>query len=93
MPCDTIKFADKIDRKEKTMTKRVRVENSDNGTFFKPVVQIWDKTSEGPHLAREIVLHNPTDITDDSVFLTSTRFIVIKEEGTSTPLDPVATEA
>lgn len=64
------------------MTKRVRVENADSNTSFKVVVQVWDKGyPEGSpdKLAQEIVLANPCDITDASVYPTGTRYIVVKE--------------
>lgn len=63
------------------MTKRVRVENADTSSY-KVVVQIWDKGyPEGTPdvLAKEILLSNPTDITNDDVYLTSTRYLVVKE--------------
>lgn len=63
------------------MTKRVRIENADNAPY-KVVVQIWDKgwpEGEPDKLAQEIVLHNPCDMTGSDVYLTSTRYLVIKE--------------
>ena len=63
------------------MTKRVRIENADNASY-KVVVQIWDKgyPAGGPDkLVQEIVLANPCDMTDASVYITSTRYLVIKE--------------
>ena len=63
------------------MTKRVRVENADTANY-KVVVQVWDKgypEGEPDKLAFEKVLHNPCDITGDDVYLTSTRYLVIKE--------------
>lgn len=63
------------------MTKRVRIENADTATY-KVVVQVWDKgypEGEPDKLAHEVVLHNPCDMTDASVYLTSTRYIVVKE--------------
>ena len=63
------------------MTKRVRIENAD-GSNYKVVVQVWDKgypEGEPDKLAFERVLNNPTDMTGDDVYLTSTRYIVIKE--------------
>lgn len=63
------------------MTKRVRIENADNSDF-KVIVQIWDKgypEGEPDVLAREINLDYPTQMTDENVYLTSTRYIVVKE--------------
>jgi len=71
------------------MTKRVRIENADTANY-KVIVQIWDKGQQMPDgmggfnqapdkLAQEITLHNPCDMTDSSVYLTSTRYLVVKE--------------
>jgi hypothetical protein len=71
------------------MTKQVRIENADTANY-KVLVQVWDKGpqvpdgfggfNQGPDvLQREITLHNPCDMTDSSVYLTSTRYIVVKE--------------
>jgi hypothetical protein len=67
------------------MTKKVRIENADTGTMFKVIVQIWDKVAAEPGLppppdvlVREIDLPYPTAMTDE-VYLTSSRYIVIKE--------------
>jgi hypothetical protein len=63
------------------MTKRVRIENADTSSY-KVVVQIWDKgypDGTPDVLAKEILLNNPTDITTDDVYLTSTRYLVVKE--------------
>lgn len=71
------------------MTKMVRIENADTAGY-KVVVQIWDKGQQMPDglggfnqgpdtLAREIVLANPCEMTDSSVYPTSTRYLVVKE--------------
>jgi hypothetical protein len=63
------------------MTKKVRIENADNANF-KVLVQIWDKGYPEGHpdvLAKEIRLDHPTQMTGDDVYLTSTRYIVVKE--------------
>lgn len=63
------------------MTKRVRIENADTANF-KVIVQIWDKgyPDGAPDvLAKEINLNHPADMTGDDVYLTSTRYIVVKE--------------
>ena len=63
------------------MTKRVRIENADTSDF-KVVVQIWDKgfpDGSPDKLAKEIPLNHPTAMTGDDCYLTSTRYIVVKE--------------
>jgi len=62
------------------MTKRVRVENADTSNF-KVLVEVWEKGGEGNPdvLIKEVKLENPCSMTDDSVFLTSTRYLVVKE--------------
>ena len=67
------------------MTKKVRIENADTSSF-KVKVQVWDKggTSENgtplpDTLAKEIELGYPTAMTGEDVYLTSTRYIIVKE--------------
>lgn len=63
------------------MTKRVRIENADTSSY-PVIVQFWDKgypEGEPDTLAFERVLANPSDMTGDDVYLTSTRYLVIKE--------------
>lgn len=63
------------------MTKTVRIENADNSAFG-VIVQVWDKGyPEGAPdtLAKEIPLLHPTAMTDSSVYITSTRYLVVKE--------------
>jgi hypothetical protein len=62
------------------MTKKVRIENADNSSY-KVVVQVWDKGIDGnpDTLAKEINLDHPTAMTGDEVYLTSTRYLVVKE--------------
>lgn len=62
------------------MTKKVRIENADTADY-KVVVQVWDKGQAGAPdtLAKEIQLAYPTAMTGDDVYLTSTRYIVVKE--------------
>ncbi len=63
------------------MTKRVRIENADTSSY-KVVVQVWDKGyPEGTSdtLAREVTLSNPCDITGPDVYITDSRYLVIKE--------------
>lgn len=62
------------------MTKRVRIENADTSNY-KVIVQVWDKGHNGEPdtLAFERSLGNPCQITGDDIYLTSTRYIVVKE--------------
>lgn len=64
------------------MTKKVRIENADQSNYA-VVVQVWDKAypdGSGPEkLVKEVFLYNPCDITGDDIYLTSTRYFVIKE--------------
>lgn len=68
------------------MTKKVRIENADNGTSYKIIVQIWDKGGTGKDgtplpdtLAKEIELPYPTSMTGEDCYIHSTRYIVVKE--------------
>lgn len=62
------------------MTKRVRIENADTSSY-KVLVEVWDKGQNGEpdRLAFSRELNNPTDITGDDIYLTSTRYLVVKE--------------
>lgn len=63
------------------MTKKVRIENADTSAY-KVVVQVWDKgypAGEPDTMAFERVLANPADMTGDDMFITSTRYLVVKE--------------
>jgi hypothetical protein len=62
------------------MTKRIRVENADTSSY-KVLVQVWDKgyENEPDKLAQEIILANPCDMTDVHMYITSTRYLVVKE--------------
>ncbi len=62
------------------MTKKVRIENADNANF-KVIVEVWDKAPDGSPdvLAKTVNLDWPTAMTGDDVYLTSTRYIVVKE--------------
>lgn len=63
------------------MTKLVRIENADNSNF-KVIVQIWDKgypEGEPDKLFKEVELNHPTAMTGPDVYLTSTRYLVVKE--------------
>jgi hypothetical protein len=63
------------------MTKKVRIENADCSNF-KVIVQVWDKgypEGEPDKLFKEINLDHPTAMTGDDVYLTSTRYLIVKE--------------
>lgn len=63
------------------MTKHVRIENADNSNF-KVLVEVWDKGQNGQPdtLAHSVTLGHRTAMTaEGSVYLTSTRYIVVKE--------------
>jgi hypothetical protein len=63
------------------MTKHIRIENADTSNY-KVVVQVWDKHGDGlpDTLAFERRLDYPTAMTQpNDVFLTSTRYVVVKE--------------
>ncbi len=67
------------------MTKAVRIENADTSTF-KVLVQVWDKGQNGEPdtLAQEVTLGHPTAMTN-GLYLTSTRYFVVKELPAETP--------
>lgn len=62
------------------MTKLVRIENADTANF-KVLVEVWDKGQNGEPdtLAFTVNLDYPTAMTDSRVYLTSTRYVVVKE--------------
>jgi hypothetical protein len=63
------------------MTKKVRVENADIGEAM-VVVQTWEKIcAEGQPdvLVNEVVLRYPTSITGNDCFISSTRYLMVKE--------------
>jgi hypothetical protein len=62
------------------MTKRVRIENADTSDF-KVIVQVWDKGQNGEPdvMTFERELPYPTNMTGDDVYVTSTRYLVVKE--------------
>ena len=63
------------------MTKKVRIENADMAPY-KVVVEVWDKgypEGEPDTLAKTIELNHPTAMTGDDCFITSIRYLVVKE--------------
>lgn len=63
------------------MTKTVRIENADNSKY-QVMVEVWDTMPDGTKvLAQEIPLNHPTFMKE--VYITSTRFLVVRENGTA----------
>jgi hypothetical protein len=63
------------------MTKHVRVENADMSKY-KVIVEVWDKgfpEGEPDKLAFTEKLDHPTAMTSTNVYLTSTRYLIVKE--------------
>lgn len=62
------------------MTKHVRIENACNSNY-KVSVKIYEKGRNGEPDAfvKEVVLGYPTAMTDSSVFITSTQYLVVSE--------------
>jgi len=63
------------------MTKKVRIENADTANY-KVVVQVWDKgfpEGEPDTLVKEVDLSHPTAMTGDDVYITNTRYLIVKE--------------
>jgi len=63
------------------MTKHIRVENADTSDW-KVTVEVWDKGQNGEPdtLAFTEDLDYPTAMTSGHVYLTSTRYLVVKEK-------------
>lgn len=63
------------------MTKTVRVENADTSSFG-VVVQVWEKgPADAPdRLIKEVELLHPTAMTGPDVFITASRYLVVKEK-------------
>ncbi len=67
------------------MTKTVRVENADTSNY-KVVVEVWDKgftdkdgVTAPDYLYKTYNLNYPTAMTPDDLYITSTRYLVVKE--------------
>jgi hypothetical protein len=63
------------------MTKLVRIENADTSAY-KVIVEVWDKgypEGQPDKLAKTVNLDYPTAMTDASIYLTSTRYLIVKE--------------
>lgn len=74
------------------MTKSIRVENADNSPF-KVAVEVWDKgwpLGEAPDTkARTILLEYPTAMTPSDLYITDTRYLVVRE---TVPADHIETK-
>lgn len=65
------------------MTKKIRIENADSSSY-RVVVEVWDKgypEGEPDKLAFVENLDYPCFMTSDHIYLTSTRYVVVKENG------------
>jgi hypothetical protein len=63
------------------MTKQVRIENADQAPY-KVLVEVWDKgypEGQPDVLQKTIELNHPTAMTGSDCYLTSTRYLVVKE--------------
>ena len=60
------------------MTKIVRIENADTSDY-KVIVNVWEKTETGDVLVKTVELGYPTAMTGADVYLTSSRYIEIRE--------------
>lgn len=63
------------------MTKRVRIENADTADY-KVIVQVWEKNyleGQPDALIKEIKLDYPTSLTPEDLYITSSRYLVVKE--------------
>lgn len=64
------------------MTKNVRVENACTSTF-EVIVEVWDKgypAGEPDKLVETIPLKYPASMTREGLYITSTRYLVVKEK-------------
>ena len=62
------------------MTKTVRIENADTSDW-KVLVEVWEKGYDGSpdYIVKTVELNYPTAMTDSSVYITSTRYLIVKE--------------
>lgn len=66
------------------MTKQIRIENADTSNYS-VTVEVWDMTVNGPVLADTYILGHPTAMKE--TYITSTRYLVVRETGTKLRLD------
>lgn len=71
------------------MTKQVRIENADTAPYG-VIVEVWDKgLPDGMGgfnpdiLVKTVELNHPTAMTGSDVYITSTRYLVVKENSVS----------
>lgn len=64
------------------MTKNIRIENADTSEY-KVVVEVWDVGHDGrPDVkVRDYLLNHPTAMTPSDLYITSTRYLIVKEVG------------
>lgn len=61
------------------MTKNIRVENADTSDA-QVVVQVFDRQADGPDVCvREHFLTSPAAMTPPDLYITGTRYLVVKE--------------
>ena len=60
------------------MTKRVRVENADSAPY-KVIVEVWEGQGLTATKLFEQQLLYPCDITTSDIYVTSTRYLVVRE--------------
>jgi hypothetical protein len=62
------------------MTKRIRIENADTSSH-KVVVETWEKRADGQPDVKvsEKSLDYPTAMTGEDTYVTSTRYLVVRE--------------
>lgn len=64
------------------MTKRVRIENADT-TPYKVVVEVWERGYPAgipDVMVNTINLDYPTQMTPEGMYITSTRYLIVREE-------------
>lgn len=63
------------------MTKKVRIENADT-TTFKVVVEVWEKGYPAGTPDKMVDTHKldyPAQMTPESLYITSTRYLIVRE--------------
>lgn len=73
------------------MTKHIRIENADNSDF-RVIVQVWDKDASDASdtLVHEERLEYPTAMSSTAVYLTGTRYVVVREVDNDAQPEPPA---
>lgn len=65
------------------MTKKIRVENADTSTY-KVLVETWEK-GDPDTLVSTQKLDHPAAMTHDGTYITSTRYLIVREAPIETP--------